>query len=111
MAATVELQVLGKPLPKPDAYLKATGSANYAGDVRLPGTLDARVLRSPHPHARIVSIDTSAAEALPGVVVVATGKDVSPTRIGRFIKDRYAFARDKVIYIGEPVAGVAAVNE
>ena len=111
MAVLTEFHTIGKSLSKPDAYLKATGSANYAGDVRLPGTLDARVLRSPHPHARILSVDISAAEALPGVYAVATGEDVSPTRIGRFIKDRYGLAREKVVYIGEPVAAVAAVNE
>lgn len=111
MAATTELHTIGKPLPKPDAFLKATGSANYAGDVRLQGMLEARVLRSVHPHARILSIDTSAAEALPGVYAVATGADCSPTRIGRFIKDRHALAREKVIYVGEPVAAVAAIDE
>src|SRR6266480_2457065 len=99
MAAPSQLQSIGQSIPKQDAYLKATGSAAYAGDVRLPGTLDARVLRSPHAHARIVSIDTSAAEALPGVYAVVTGKDASPIRIGRFIKDRYALAKDTVIYV------------
>lgn len=111
MATTTEFRTIGQPIPKPDAYLKATGSAAYAGDVRFPGTLDARVLRSPHPHARIVSIDASAAAALPGVFAVATGEDCGPTRIGRFIKDRYALARGRVIYVGEPVAAVAAVDE
>src|SRR5438093_2035154 len=111
MAATTELHTIGQPIPKPDAWLKATGSATYAGDVRLPGMLEARVLRSPYPHARIVSIDTSAAEAVPGVFAVVTGKDCTETRIGRFIRDRHALAREKVLYIGEPVAAVAAVDE
>ncbi|MBI4212750.1 MAG: xanthine dehydrogenase family protein molybdopterin-binding subunit [Chloroflexi bacterium] len=111
MTATTELHAIGQPILKQDAYLKATGNAAYAGDVRLPGTLEARVLRSPHPHARIVSIDVSAAEALPGVYAVVAGKDVPPIRIGRFIKDRHALAREKVIYVGEPVAAVAAANE
>ncbi|HEY3118852.1 MAG TPA: xanthine dehydrogenase family protein molybdopterin-binding subunit, partial [Chloroflexota bacterium] len=100
-----------KGIPKPDAYLKATGTASYAGDVRLPGMLEAKVLRSVHPHAKIISIDASAAEALPGVFAVVTGADCAPTRIGRFIKDRYALAREKTTYIGEPVAAVAAVDE
>lgn len=111
MAAVAELSSIGHAVAKPDAWLKATGSATYAGDVRLPGMLEARVLRSPYPHARIVSIDTSAAEAAPGVFAVVTGKDCTETRIGRFIRDRHAFAREKVLYIGEPVAAVAAIDE
>ncbi len=111
MAATTEVQAIGRSLAKPDAFLKATGSATYAGDVRLPGMLEARVLRSPYPHARIVSIDTSAAAALPGVYAIVTGDDVSPTRIGRFLRDRHALARERVLYVGEPVAAVAAIDE
>lgn len=111
MVASVEAQAIGLPVPKPDAWLKATGTATYAGDVRLPGMLEARVLRSPHPHARILSIDTTSAEAVPGVYAVVTGKDVAPTRIGRFIRDRHALAREKVLYVGEPVAAVAAIDE
>lgn len=111
MAAIVEPQAIGRPIAKPDAFLKATGTATYAGDVRLPGMLEAKVLRSPHPHARIVSIDTAAAEALPGVFAVATGKDVPPARIGRFLRDRHALAREKVVYVGDPVAAVAAIDE
>jgi carbon-monoxide dehydrogenase large subunit len=111
MAIATELQAIGHPVPKPDAWLKATGAATYAGDVRLPGMLEARVLRSLYPHARIVSIDTTEAEALPGVYAVVTGQDVAPTRIGRFIRDRHALARERVLYVGEPVAAVAAVDE
>ena len=111
MAAVADQPSIGGAIPKPDAWLKATGTATYAGDVRLPGMLEARVLRSPYPHARIVSIDTSAAEAVPGVFAVVTGKDCTETRIGRFIRDRHALAREKVLYIGEPVAAVAAVDE
>ena len=73
MTATIEGQAIGRPIAKPDAVVKATGSAIYAGDVRLEGMLEARALRSPLPHARIVSIDASAAEALPGVHAVVTG--------------------------------------
>ena len=109
--AAPELRTIGRPVPKPDAWLKATGTAEYAGDVRLPGMLEARVLRSPHPHARIVSIDTSRAVSLPGVFAVVTGHDVPEQRIGNGIHDRHALARGKVIYVGEPVAAVAALNE
>src|SRR5437870_5919996 len=110
MAAT-ELRTIGHSVPKPDAWLKATGTATYAGDVRLAGMLEARVLRSLHPHARILSIDTSAAEALPGVYAVITGRDVPEARIGNGIHDRHALARERVIYVGEPVAAVAAIDE
>src|SRR5437763_15738461 len=98
--AATDLRTIGQSVPKPDAWLKATGSATYAGDVRLPGMLEARVLRSPHAHARIVSVDATAAEALPGVFAVATGRDVPARRIGNGIHDRHALARDKVIYVG-----------
>ncbi len=111
MSALPELRIVGRSVPKPDAWLKATGAAMYAGDVRLPGMLEAQVLRSPQPHARIVSIDTSAAEALPGVYAVICGRDVPERRIGNGIRDRHALAREKVIYVGEPVAAVAAVDE
>lgn len=111
MAIATELHSIGQAVPKPDAWLKAIGTATYAGDVRLPGMLEARVLRSPHAHARIVAIDTTEAEALPGIFAVVTGNDASSTRIGRFIRDRHALAREKVVYVGEPVAAVAAVDE
>lgn len=111
MTAPTELRTIGHTVAKPDAWLKATGSATYAGDVRLPGMLEARVLRSPHAHARIIAIDTAAAEATPGVYAVITGRDVPEQRIGNGIRDRHALARDKVIYVGEPVAAVAAVDE
>ena len=68
-----EFQVVGKPHPKVDGLAKATGEAIYADDIQLPGMLHAKTLRSPHPHARIVSIDTSRAEALAGVHAVITG--------------------------------------
>jgi CO/xanthine dehydrogenase Mo-binding subunit len=111
MAVVTDQRTIGQGIAKPDAWLKATGTATYAGDVRLPGMLEAKVLRSPYPHARIISIDTGAAESVPGVFAVVTGKDCTDTRIGRFIRDRHALARDKVLYIGEPVAAVAAVDE
>jgi len=111
MATATELRTVGRTVAKPDAWLKATGTATYAGDIRLAGMLESRVLRSPYAHARINSIDTSAAEALPGVFAVVCGRDVPEQRIGNGIRDRHALARDKVIYVGEPIAAVAAVNE
>ncbi|MBI4321923.1 MAG: xanthine dehydrogenase family protein molybdopterin-binding subunit [Chloroflexi bacterium] len=106
-------RVIGKGIPKPDAWLKATGTAWYAGDVRPPGPglLCGKVLRSPHAHADIVSIDTAQAAALEGVYAVVTGQDATLARIGRFIRDRNVLARGRARHIGEPVAAVAAIDE
>lgn len=106
-------RVIGKAVPRSDARLKATGIACYAADVRLPGRepLCGKILRSPHPHARIVSIDTSKAASLPGVHAVVTGKDATAERIGFMMRDRHVLTRDKVRFVGDPVAAVAAVDE
>ncbi len=102
---------IGKPLPKVDAYAKVTGRALYADDIMLPRMLYGRLLRSPHPHARIVSIDTRRAMELPGVLAVITGEDL-PQRFGILpsSQDEYALAIDKVRYVGDPVAAVAALD-
>jgi CO/xanthine dehydrogenase Mo-binding subunit len=71
-----DLRVIGSRLRKVDGLEKSTGRARFADDIVLPGMLHGKILRSPHPHARIVSIDTSRAEALPGVHAVVTGKDM-----------------------------------
>ena len=71
-----ELSVVGKRLPRPDAAAKATGTARYTVDVKLPGMLIGKVLRSPYPHARILKIDKSKAEKLSGVEAVITFEDV-----------------------------------
>ena len=70
LPVNAELAVIGKPTPRVDGRLKVTGAARYTADVRLPGMLFARVVRSPHPHARVKSIDTSAASKHPGVRAV-----------------------------------------
>jgi xanthine dehydrogenase YagR molybdenum-binding subunit len=101
------LQVVGQPHPRVEGKAKVTGSATYAYDVRLPGQLFTCVLRSPHPHARIQSIDTSKAEALPGVLAVISSENVA--RI-RWFEDTVLFDRT-VRYIGDEVAAVAAINE
>ena len=105
-------KVLEQNNPRVDAWEKVTGRATYAGDVYLPGMLMCKSLGSTRSHARIVSIDTSRAEALPGVRAVITGADFPQIRFGSgALKDRYIMARDKVYYIGEPVAAVAAEDE
>jgi CO/xanthine dehydrogenase Mo-binding subunit len=99
--------------PRPDSLDKVTGAAQFVSDIDVPGMLHARVLRSPHPHARIRSIDASAALAIPGVVAVLTGSDITDLnyRWGLFLRDRPVIAVDKVRYVGDPVAAVIAEDE
>ncbi len=102
---------IGESVPRLDAREKVTGVAIFADDLQFgPGLLYARIKRSPHPHALIKSIDTSKAESLPGVKAVVTGEDF-PGFIGLYLQDRHIFCRDRVRYVGDPVAGVAAVSE
>ena len=103
---------IGKPQLRIDGVAKVTGEAQYTDDIHLPGTLVGKMLRSPHAHARIISIDVSKAEALPGVKSIVLGKE-APILFGILprAEDENALAIDKVRYVGEPVAGVAAVDE
>jgi len=106
------LNVLGRRQRKTDGLEKSTGRARYTDDLVLPGMLHAKILRSPHPHARIVSIDASAALALPGVAAVVTGAEMPiPFGIIVWTPDENALATDKARYIGDGVAAVAAVDE
>src|SRR5581483_841706 len=101
-------RALEKPEYRLDGPYKVSGRARYVGDVQLPGTLFAKFLLSPHPHARIVSIDTSAAKAVPGVHAILTGRDIGPRLFGRVLYDWPVLAYDRVRYVGERVAAVAA---
>lgn len=104
--------VIGARMRKADSIQKATGEAVYADDL-LPARLaHGKILRSPHAHARIVSVDTSGADAMPGVFATMTGRDL-PTSycVVPWTPDETALATDKVRYIGEGVAAVAAVDE
>src|SRR6266576_2763156 len=105
-------QVVGRPLSKVDAVTKVTGRAIYADDMLPARTLHCRILRSPHPHARIRSIDTSAARRIPGVVAVITGADL-PVKFGILpvTQDERALEHEKVRYVGDPIAAVAATDE
>lgn len=108
---TVIPSPIGEDKPRVDAREKVSGAAIYADDLQFgSGLLHARIKRSPHPHARIISIDTSKAEEVPGVKTVVTGEDF-PGYIGLYLQDRFVFCRDRVRYVGDPVAGVAAVSE
>ncbi|WP_397474782.1 xanthine dehydrogenase family protein molybdopterin-binding subunit [Pusillimonas sp.] len=103
---------LGTEVPQVNHRAKVAGRAMYAGDMKLPGMLHGAILRSPYPHARIVSIDTAAARALPGVRAVLTGEDAPDTPWGGGpIKERYILAKGVVRFAGEEVAAVAAVSE
>ena len=101
--------LIGARVPMIDSADKVTGRGVYADDMMLPGTLTGRILHSPHAHARILSIDTSAAERIPGVKAVVTGRE-TPVRYGILPigHDETIFATDKVRYVGDNVAGVAA---
>ncbi len=106
------LHVVGTNVIRPEAVAKVTGKAVYTDDIQFPDQLYGRTLRAAYPHARILAIDTSQAEALPGVYAVLTAKDV-PGRLhhGLVYQDWPALAKDKVRYIGDPVAIVAAETE
>ena len=106
------LRVVGKALRKVDATAKVLGVTKFADDLSLPRMLYCKLLRSPHPHARIVRIDAARALALPGVKAVLTGKDLPiPFGILPVSQDEHALALDKARFVGDPVAGVAAVSE
>ena len=102
-------QVGTRPL-RPDGIDKVTGRAAYAADTTMPGMIWGKVLRSPHPNARIVSIDTSAARAMPGVRAVVTGEDTAKRKWGAFRPDLYPLAIGRVRYVGDEVAAVAATD-
>ena len=106
-----ELTVIGKRLPRVDAVEKITGQAEFIMDLKLPRMLHGKILGSPHPHARILNINTSKAEKLPGVKAVITANDTLKKPISAIISDQYALATDKVRFIGDDVAAVAAVDE
>ncbi len=108
-----EPSLIGKSIPKIDSLTKATGEAKYTADLTLPRMLHGRILRSPYPHARILSIDTSEVERLPGVKAVLTGRDTAGEKWGvfRYTRDQQLLPVDRVRYVGEEVAAVAAVSE
>jgi 4-hydroxybenzoyl-CoA reductase alpha subunit len=110
---SAKFSVIGRPLPKIDAWAKVTGETKYADDLMLPRTAFAKLLRSPHAHARIAGIDTACARELPGVYAVITGADLPPVKFGILpvSQDEEALCREKVRMVGDAVAAVAAVDE
>ena len=110
--ATDSFSVIGHNLPKVDAHAKVSGQTLFADDLVLPRMLFARLMRSPHPHARIKSIDVSKAAAYPGVIATLVGSELPiPFGILPVSQDEHALALDKVRFVGDPVAAVAALDE
>lgn len=107
-----EFRHVGRPQRKVDGLAKATGAAQYTDDLSLPGMLHAKTLRSPHAHARLRAVEAAEARRLPGVLAVITGQDL-PVRYGilPWTQDETALAVDRVRFVGDPVAAVAAVDE
>lgn len=105
-----EYSSIGKSVKRVDALEKVTGKALYCTDLKLPGMLHVKVLRSPHPHARIKSINTERARQDPQVACILTADDLTANRYGSVIRDSTILARGVVRQIGEPVVAVAAEN-
>ena len=110
-----KLSYIGQRIPRKDGPEKVTGRAKYTGDIQLSGMLVGLILRSPHPHARILNIDTTRAEQLNGVKAVITARDTAGKKHGfvetpRYPPDQYPLALDRVRFVGEEVAAVAATD-
>ena len=103
-----QLKYVGHSVPRVDGIEKVTGKAKFVGDISVPGMLYGKILRSPYPHARLLSIETKKAEALAGVVAVLTAADIAD--VNPIYNGRPVIAMHKVRYVGEPVAAVAAVD-
>ncbi|HID31381.1 MAG TPA: 4-hydroxybenzoyl-CoA reductase, partial [Desulfobacterales bacterium] len=109
------LHYVGQRVPRKDGPVKVTGRAKYTVDIQLPGMLVGRILRSPYPHARILNIDVSRAKRLNGVKAIITAKDTLGIKHGfvetpRYPPDQYPLATEKVRFVGEEIAAVAATD-
>ena len=101
-------QTVGKPVPRVEGVDKVTGTTLYVADLPVPGALCGKVLRSPVPHARVGTVDTSQAKKISGWHAVLSGADLPSLLIGQRMKDMPFLARERVRHVGEPVAAVAA---
>src|SRR5689334_22816471 len=106
--AMAQFVAVSQPVGRVEGEAKVTGAARYSADVNLPGMLWGKTLRSTLPHARIVRIDVSRAAALPGVRAIVTAEDLPNRPWGRWLKDMQYLARDRVRFVGEKIAAVAA---
>src|SRR5262245_5926270 len=104
--AKKEFKYVGHSVARVDGIEKVTGQAKFVGDLTVPGMLHGKILRSPYAHARIRAINASRAEALPGVTAVLTAADLGD--VNPIYNGRPVIAMNKVRYVGEPVAAVAA---
>ena len=112
MKAKEKYDHIGKSIHNVNAKAKVTGRAKYCSDMEFPGMLYGKAKRSPYAHARIISIDTSKAESLPGVkTVIVGGEETCPFRYGAGVGDEFVLAREKALFVGDPVAAVAAESE
>ena len=115
MSEARDYKQIGRRMIRPDGFDKVTGRANYAADLALPGMIWGKILRSPHAHAKILSIDTSSAEAMDGVHAVCTAEDLpaitDPALKGSRDLARNILAHEKVLYHGHAVAAVAAKTQ
>jgi len=103
----VSAPVVGTDVPRVDGLEKVTGAAKYTADLKFPRLLHVAVVRSPHPHARVLDVKTEKAARMPGVRALASGRDF-PLHTGIYLKDQTVFATDRVRFVGDPVAAVAA---
>jgi CO/xanthine dehydrogenase Mo-binding subunit len=108
MKTTREVKGVGLAIPRPDGPEKVTGQVQYVADIKPKGMLHAKLLRSPHAHARIVKIDTSRAKALPGVRAVLTARDIPELKRKAPTRAHAVLAIDRVVFAGQPIAAVAA---
>ncbi len=108
MKTTRDVKGVGLSIPRPDGPEKVTGQVQYVADLKPRGLLHAKLLRSPHAHARIVKIDTSRAQALPGVRAVLTAADIPELKRKAPTRAHAVLAIDRVVFVGQPVAAVAA---
>src|SRR5437660_10880225 len=111
MKTTRDVRGVGLSIPRPDGPEKVTGQVPYVADLKPRGLLHAKLLRSPHAHARIVSIDTSRARALPGVRAVITAADIPQLKRKAPTRAHAVLAIDRVVFVGQPVAAVARSEE
>jgi len=103
-------RIIGERIPYIDAKEKVTGRTRYVTDIKLPGTLVGKALRSPYAHAKILNIDTTEARKVAGVKTIITAKDIDQQKWGPITKDQFILAKDKVRYVGDEVAAVAAMD-
>ena len=108
MKTTRDVKGIGLSIPRPDGPDKVTGQVQYVADLKPRGLLHAKLFRSPHAHARVVSIDTTRARALPGVRAVLTAADIPELKRKAPTRAHAVLAIDRVVFVGQPIAAVAA---